>query len=61
MISGIVMITPAAMIVPNGVLKPSEPVNWFTATGAVIIAFVVPNVFAIMNSFHTKERTACGS
>jgi len=51
------MRTPAAMMVPNGVLKPREPVNWFTATGAVIIALVVPNVFAIMNSFQTAMNT----
>ena len=46
--NGTVIITPAAMMVPQGVSKPYAPVNFDRATIAVYISGEVPNCSAIM-------------
>jgi hypothetical protein len=50
--SGTVTITPAAILVPNGLSNPEIPVNWEIATVAVFISFWFTMDSAMMNSFH---------
>ena len=57
MTKGIVMMTPAAICVPNGVLNCEDPVNFdsITVAGCIFGSLII--VTATRNSFHAPMKT----